>query len=142
MGEAHADILMSLTMAYGSLGERSLTLEYAQRHFEERIAFERSIGRTPDSEFSFEGMAYTALALGLILNERYEEAIPLCVTGREVHERAPGFHNDVYWPHWAYAYHAWALIGLGRPDEALPLVLQTLAWRERHYGPRDTESLK
>jgi len=142
MGELYADVLMSLCMAYASCGDREQSLHFAKLHFDQRLAVEARIGMTADSEMSLQGMAYTALALGLLLNERFEEAIPLCLKGKELHERSPGFLTDVYWPHWAYAYHAWALIGLNREKEALPLILKTLEWRERHYGPNDTESLK
>jgi hypothetical protein len=142
LGEAYADVLMTESTAYAALGNGERCLHYGQLHFDQRIAFERSIGRTPESELSFEAMAYTALALGLILNERYEEAIPLCEEGRIKHEMVDAFREDRYWPHWAHAYNAWALIGLNRAEEALPSVIETLRWRERHFGVNDTESLK
>jgi hypothetical protein len=137
MLEIYADTLMNIYDANAIFGQCKTALQFAEWHFDARIRAERALERTPNSEFSFEGMAYTALAYGLILNDRFKEAISLCLTGREVHCRAPGFHSDVYWPHWTYAYHAWALIGLRRPDEALPLMVETLQWRERHYGPDD-----
>jgi hypothetical protein len=142
MGELYADVLMNLTTAYAAYGQRELALKYAEMHIDQRIRVERAIGRTPNSEMSFEGMAYTALSLGLILNERYEEAIKYAAEGREILKRLPSFGANNYWPHWAYTYHAWALIGLGRYSEALPLILDTLRWRERHFGRDDTESLK
>lgn len=142
MGELYADTLMCLSSSYAALGQMEPTLKYAQRHFDQRIAVERSLGRTADSEMSMEAMGYTALALGMILAERYEEAASLCVTGRRLHERRPAFARGLYWPYWADAYHAWALIGLGRAADALPSMLAAIKWRERHFGLNDTESTK
>jgi tetratricopeptide (TPR) repeat protein len=142
MGELYADVLMNLTTAYAAYGQRQLALKFAEMHMTQRIKVERALNRTPDSEMSFEAMAHTALSLGLILNGRYEEAIKYAAQGRELLKRKPSFVADNYWPHWGFTYHAWALIGLEKYDEALPLILDTLRWRERHFGRDDTESLK
>ena len=90
---------MSPFASYTALGDKKLALQYAQRHFDRRILVERSVGRTLDSEMSFEAIGYTALALGFILEEKFWEAIPLYITGRILHERALGFHNDIYLPY-------------------------------------------
>lgn len=140
MREEAADMFMTLSTAYSALGDRAMCLKYAQLHFEQRIAFERSIGRSPESEVSFEAMAYTALALGMIMNERFYEALALAEEGRIKHEMVQAFRDDTYWPQSAYAYIAWALIGLGREGEAEPYVLDTLKWRERHFGIDSTDS--
>jgi tetratricopeptide (TPR) repeat protein len=140
LGYLYADVLFLLAVTYDSLGDLENAMEYARQHFEQRISVENAAGENGD--LSFRAMAYTQLALGSVGTNDFEKAILLAETGREMLEKTEEYKNDTYWPHWAYWSHAWALIGLQRFDEALPLIETTLRWRERHYGMDDTESMK
>ncbi|KAF4461388.1 NB-ARC and TPR domain [Fusarium albosuccineum] len=140
MAELYADILMSLASTHNALGNRVEGLKYAREHFQQRLYVEDNKG--VNGNYAYRGMAYTQMAVGLLTNHRYTEAIHYAEAGREILEKAPEYRQDTYWPHWAYWYHAWGLIGLEKPEEARPLLLKTLQWRERHYGADDTESMK
>jgi hypothetical protein len=87
-------------------------------------------------------MAYTELALSLLLNDEFEESIPLSIEVRDVLEKTPLFLNGDYWPHIAIFHHAWCLIGLGKANDAYGMVFDTLRWREKKYGASDPEPFK
>jgi plasmid replication initiation protein len=141
MGEQYADLLMSLSSTYNCLGEAVEGLKYAQAHFKQRIHVEDSKALAERDDQS-RVMAYTELALGWLLNNNYEEAKSQAIKGRQILEGTKEFINDTCWSHWADYHHAWALIGLDRAEEARPIVLELLKWRQRHYGDDDTESMK
>lgn len=141
MAEQRADVLMSLSATYHCLGDPVLGPQYARLHFEQRLLNEdpkpldgKDLGDT--------AMAYTELALAALMKNDYNEAISLAVQGRAILVKTRVYLEDTYWPHWADYHQAWALIGLGRAEEARPLLIKMLEWRVRHYGNDDTESMK
>ncbi|KAI1346208.1 hypothetical protein F5Y01DRAFT_322036 [Xylaria sp. FL0043] len=140
MGYLHADVLFLLAVTYDALSDAENGMKYARQHFKQQILVEDAAGENGD--LSFRAMAYTQLACASVTSGEFEEAILHAKMGRSLLEKTEEYKNDTYWPHWADWSHAWALIGLRRYDEALPLVVTTLQWRERHYGVDDTESMK
>jgi len=141
MAEQHADILMCLSSICHCLGEREKGLEYAQAHFKQRILVEDS--KPPaEQDGAFRAMAYTELALGLVMNGEYEGAITVAEQGRKLLEETPEFLEGDYWPHWADYHHAWALIGLDRAAEACPILEEMLEWRRKNVKNYATESIK
>ncbi|KAK4141801.1 uncharacterized protein C8A04DRAFT_30646 [Dichotomopilus funicola] len=141
LGEQYADALMCLSRAYHSLGDWVEGITYAQLHFKQRLLVENRKPRAEQDDFS-RAMAYTELSLSWVLNDDYDEAITLALQGREILEKTPEFLEGKYWPHWADYHHAWALIGLGRAEEARPILTKMLEWRRSKYGDDDTESMK
>lgn len=139
--ELYADILMSLSSSYLKLGIATQGLQHAEAHFEQRLRVENAKPYEQRDQ-SFSAMAYTELSLARLVNQNYEEAVALARQGRDMLEQIPEFKADQYWPHWADFHHAWGLIGLGRAEEARPILMELLTWRERHYGKFDTESMK
>lgn len=133
-----ADILSCLVDCTAVQNQPKETLELAERHFKVRMRTERAkpaLGRHA-------GMAYSEMALGLMLNERFEEAIEYARKAREIVMELPLFKEGKYWPHFAVAYEGICLLGLGRGKEAIPMLQDALKFRERRFGPNDTESFK
>ncbi|KAI8632560.1 P-loop containing nucleoside triphosphate hydrolase protein [Xylariaceae sp. FL1651] len=140
MAELYADVLMSLASASNNLGDRELGLKYSIEHFKQRLFVEDA--KKQDGSYKERAMAYTELAAARLQYNDYHEVVELSKIGRRLLEKYPKYLEDTYWPHWADYFHAYGLIGLGRYDEALSIVLATLQWRQRHYGKDDTESMK
>jgi tetratricopeptide (TPR) repeat protein len=136
--ELFADILFSLSSMYGELNNPSEALKYARRHFDQRMKVENQ----KDSLGIYAGMAHSELALGLLLNGRYEEAIENSRIARQILEKIPIYLSGDYWPHWAIIHEAWSLLGLNRPEEAVEILEESVKWRQNKYGPDDKEDHK
>lgn len=139
-GEVYADILMTLSSTYHCLGDAANGLRYAQAHFEQRTRNEDEKGE--HGNLLLRGMGYTELALAKLHNKQYDEALLLASQGLSILKQSPEFLQDDYWPHFAVYHAAWALIGLGRGKEAIPMLDEMLRWRRRKYGENQTESMK
>ena len=133
-----ADVLFCLSTLAADRNQAVDALVYAQRHFDVRMALERkkkSVGRHG-------GLAYTELGLGLLLNGRYQEAIDTSRAGKALLLELPSFKEGKYWPDFAVIHEVLALIGLDRDDEAIPLLEEAIRFREKRFGPNDTQSFK
>lgn len=96
----------------------------------------------PDGDPVFRALAYTELSLARLLSNEFEEAIRLAQHGRELQDPLEEFINGISYPHWAVFHISWGLIGLGRAEEARPMLMDLFSWRERRYGIDSTESFK
>ncbi|KAK1834717.1 hypothetical protein QBC39DRAFT_8629 [Podospora conica] len=138
MAEEYCDILMCLSSTYHCLGDREKGLYFATTYFKERMLVQEAKPAAERHEL-FTVMVYTELALGRLMNEDYNHAITLALEGRRIaEERMP----STYWPHWADYHHAWSLIGLGRAEEARPILDRMLQWRQQNLENHETESMK
>jgi hypothetical protein len=88
------------------------------------------------------GLAYTEMALGMLLNGRLEEAIQYSRDGKALLVELEQFKTGKYWPDFAVIHETLALICLGRSEEGIPSLEASIAFREKRYGPNDTESFK
>lgn len=133
-----ADVLFCLASLSSDHNQPADALRYAERHFEVRMVAEKrkqTMGRHA-------GLAYTELGLAYILNERFEDAIMANRAGRALLMELTLFKEGKYWPDFAVIHEVIALIGLERDAEALPMLQEAIAFRERRFGPNDTQSFK
>lgn len=93
-----------------------------------------SVERTASAESN---LGMTCMLIG-----EYEEAIHHCEVSEELDKTNPETLAGKGWPHFARIYRAWALAALGRYLEANDLLLGTIDWRSKTYGPEDTQSVK
>ncbi|KAI4234364.1 MAG: hypothetical protein LQ349_003855 [Xanthoria aureola] len=133
-----ADVLFCLASLSSDHNQPADALRYAERHFEVRMMAEKR--KQTMSRHS--GLAYTELGLAYILNERFEDAIMANRAGRALLMELPLFKEGKYWPDFAVIHEVIALIGLERDAEALPMLQEAIAFRERRFGPNDTQSFK
>ncbi|KAF4633455.1 hypothetical protein G7Y89_g4662 [Cudoniella acicularis] len=133
-----ADILFCLASSSGRQIKAQEALHFATRHFDVRMQIERKkehLGRHA-------GLAYTELGRALLLNNRLEEAIQYNRDGKAILVELEQFKAGKYWPDFAIIQEAIALNGLNRGEEAIPGLQASIAFREKRYGPNDTESFK
>ncbi|KAH8591407.1 P-loop containing nucleoside triphosphate hydrolase protein, partial [Bisporella sp. PMI_857] len=133
-----ADILFSLSSFSAEKNQPQDALQYASRHLDIRMQVEKEkphLGRHA-------GLAYTEMALGLLLNGEYEAAIRYSRDGKAILIKLEAFKAGKYWPDFAVIHEAISLIALGRGSEAIPMLKDSIAFRENKYGPNDTESFK
>lgn len=81
-------------------------LTYAQRHLDVRM----KMGRKQKLVSRHGGLVYTELGLGLLLNERYQEAIDVNRAGKSLLVQLPLFKEGKYWPNLAVIHEILALI--------------------------------
>ena len=134
----HADALFCLICHFAGANRPELLLTLAKTHFDIRMEMEN---QNPRLGFDA-GVAHSQMALALLRNDRYEETINYAIISRHIEEKTPEYRSGEYWPFWAIMYHALALLGLDRGDDAVDMLLETLRWREAKYGPDDTESFQ
>ena len=133
-----ADVVFCLATISVDHNQPAKALTYAKRHFEVRMAAEKK-----KKAFSRHGgLAYTELALAYVLNERFEEAIVASRAGKALLVQLPLFKEGKYWPDFAVIHEVFALIGLKRDAEAVPLLRGGIAFREKRFGLNDTQSFK
>ena len=129
-----ADVLFGLSSLAADQNHAADALAYSRRHFDVRMALV-SVGR-------FGGLAYTELGLGLLLNDHFQEALDASRAGKALLVELPSFKEGTYWPDFAVIHEVLALIGLERDDEAIPLLEESIRFREKRFGRDDTQSFK
>jgi hypothetical protein len=72
-----------------------------------------------------------------MLNDRIKEGLELSREAQLLLEQTQEFRNGKYWPTFPLIHQALMLMELGNIADA-----KTIEWREKRYGPNDTESFK
>lgn len=86
--------------------------------------------------------AESNLGMACMLIGEYNKAIEHCRVSEELDKENPETIAGQGWPHFARIYRAWALAALGHYEEAEGLLMETIKWRAKTYGPDDTKSVK
>jgi tetratricopeptide (TPR) repeat protein len=133
------DVLFSLCK-FGARSniQPSRVLSYAQEHL--KICNELN----DDSITAREniGMSHSNLGMAYLFNNQFALAAKSCRISVETDLKLPEIIDGSEWPHFAYAYLGWALIGLNKPSEAVEELQRTLKWRENKFGKHETQSIK
>ena len=77
-----------------------------------------------------------------MLNDRIKEGLELSREAQLLLEQTQEFRNGKYWPTFPLIHQALMLMELGNIADAEELLLKTIEWREKRYGPNDTEPFK
>ena len=137
MPKLFADVLFCLSSVSQGVNENAKMYTYARRHLQQRLKVEDGKESSLDV-----GMAYSEMGYAFLANDMYDKAIECCETSSAIYKKTPEYLSGDYWPHFAISHQAWALLGLHRGEEAVPMLLETLRWRESKFGKDDTESAK
>lgn len=138
LAEEMADSLFSLASLMNSHNQPKAALSYAEQHFEQRMKVE--MGRSPMRKVAV--TAHSELALSYMHNDRIKEGLELSREAQLLLEQTQEFCNGKYWPTFPLVHQALMLMELGNIADAEKLLLKTIEWREKRYGPNDTESFK
>lgn len=140
LAEEMADSLFSLASLLNSHNQQKAALPYAERHFAQRMKV--GLSRSPCPMKRAVATAHSELALSYMQNNRIKEGLELSREAQFLLEQRPEFRNGERWPEFPMMHQAIMLLELGSIAEAEELLLKTIEWRERRYGPNDTNSFK
>lgn len=130
----HGDLLFSLASLAGETNDAASHLSFAQQHLKVRMST-----NVEDKDL---GMAYAELSVSLSTNRRYEEGLEAGRRSLAIYEKTEDYLRGVYWPHFAIIHQALALIALKRGGEGIQMLEDTIAWREKRFGPNDSEDFR
>ncbi|ETN43596.1 uncharacterized protein HMPREF1541_02755 [Cyphellophora europaea CBS 101466] len=132
MEELLADCLFCIGDALSETNEPAAALEYAKRHYDVRLNLEKD--RSKPSLYG--ALAYSELGNAQMLNGLFEEGIENCKSARAIQFKDQEFLDGTYWPYFSTIQMALCLSALGRSDEAVPLLQETIDWGIKFYGPK------
>ena len=138
LAEEMADPLFSLPSLMNLCNQLKAALSYAERQLEQRMKVE--MGRSLMRKVAV--TAHSELALSYMLNDRIKEGLELSREAQLLLEQTQEFRNGKYWLTFPLIHQALMLMELGNIADAEELLLKTIEWREKRYGPNDTESFK
>lgn len=104
--------------------------------------YEQQKGDKADADAQIPAAFHDMFARGLVLNNRFDEAMLHCQLSREKTEKTEAYKAGEVWPEMAVLTQAWCLVGLDRESEAEDMLVDMLAWRESKYGKDDIEDTK
>ncbi|KAK0645418.1 hypothetical protein B0T16DRAFT_411136 [Cercophora newfieldiana] len=142
-GDAMRDLLADIAFSYARYGEE--TNMDAQEVFDYCLQFHELRKELNDGTIeSREDLAtsHTSLAQGFLLLDRPEEAVEHCRTCIEMEAEFPDHKEHGTMSQFAHIYQAWGMCGLGKYEDAARLCHKVIAYREKKFGPNDTESIK
>ena len=131
MAELYADVLFCVASTLAEQNEKDRALHFATRHFDQRLKHEK---KRPKLSL-YGALAYSELGLSQILNGRYEEAAVNCAFSRRIAFEDQEFLDGTYWPYFGTIHLAFALSALGKQQQALLILSETVEWGKKHYGP-------
>lgn len=134
-----ADIYFQKAWTAAEVMDGDICLEYALKHSDTRLALEKT---TKPALTQSAAMAYSILALAYLFFERFADVAPLIRDGLEIYHNAPETDMNVHWPHFFIIHHSWALIGLGKANEAVEMLEETIAWGAKRFRKTRQPSFK
>lgn len=87
-------------------------------------------------------MAYGELGQAYFWNEMYEEALDQLNISMDLARNLTALIENLWFPTFTALRKGATLEALGRAQEAFPTVQEALDWRERKYGPKDSQSCR
>ncbi|RFU26344.1 hypothetical protein B7463_g9995, partial [Scytalidium lignicola] len=134
-----ADVLSSHTfLAADADADKQLLLAFAKEHLKLRL----EVGEETEENRDSLSMAYGEVAQAYMLNGDYVTAVEYCDIALEIDSRLEDTMSGNGWPHFCMMRKASSLLALRRTDEAATLMLDTLKFRERRWGPNENQSCK
>ncbi|OIW30948.1 hypothetical protein CONLIGDRAFT_668824 [Coniochaeta ligniaria NRRL 30616] len=138
MPDILADVLSSHTfMADDPECDYAEMLDIFQQHLQLRLVLEDK------SEFKDDVMmGYGELGQALFLNERYEEALTALQCSMDTALALDAVREGRFWPTFTSLRLGVTLEALGRREDGIKAVQDALDFREKKFGPKDTESCR
>ncbi|KAK1827325.1 hypothetical protein QBC39DRAFT_362090 [Podospora conica] len=123
--QRYGNISMCISSTYHCMGKpEDGNRYYAITNIQDLAIEEQESDRGP----ALFALAYTELALGMLLNGHYLRAWELTSKARQVLKETAEFKDKDYWHQWTDCYYAWSLIATGQPEEAERALKDAITW--------------
>jgi tetratricopeptide (TPR) repeat protein len=137
LSDTNSQAVLCLATSYGHENNPLPRLEYAMINPDIAI----TIGNDPKPS-QFLGLAYNQLGEAHLLNDRWEDAAKAFRDSINVYNEWDEVKHRGYRPESPWGSLATVLAEMGSNEEAAEILLENIRYREKVFGPADTDSIK